>query len=171
MVLREGDKAPDFNLKDTSGKQITLNGLLGKRIVIYFYPKDDTPGCTIEACEIRDSYSIFKETNIVVLGVSSDSIESHQNFTDKFNLPFPLLADVNKSMCADYDVLVDKIVLGHTVKGITRITFLIDELGMIKKIVVGHPGTKIPITPIPTERLPSKTHNNLMDLFSLILGI
>ena len=134
MVLLEGDKAPDFNLKDTSGNVVTLHGLFGKKIVIYFYPKDDTPGCTIEACEIRDSYSIFKENNVVVLGVSSDSIESHQKFTDKFDLPFPLLADVNKSMCVDYDVLVDKIVHGHTVKGITRITFLIDELGMIKKI-------------------------------------
>tara|TARA_Y100000590_G_scaffold417332_1_gene516988 strand:- start:614 stop:1078 length:465 start_codon:yes stop_codon:yes gene_type:complete len=134
MILREGDKAPDFNLKDTLGNMVTLNEFLGKKIVIYFYPKDDTPGCTIEACEIRDSYSIFKENNVVVLGVSADSIESHQNFTDKFNLPFPLLADVNKSMCADYDVLIDKIVHGHIVKGISRITFLIDESGTIKKI-------------------------------------
>ena len=134
MILREGDKAPDFNLKDTLGNIVTLKEFLGKKIVIYFYPKDDTPGCTIEACEIRDSYSIFKENNVVVLGVSADSIESHQNFTDKFNLPFPLLADVNKSMCADYDVLIDKIVHGHTVKGISRITFLIDESGTIKKI-------------------------------------
>ncbi len=134
MILREGDKAPDFNLKDTLGNIVTLNEFLGKKIVIYFYPKDDTPGCTIEACEIRDSYSIFKENNVVVLGVSADSIESHQNFTDKFNLPFPLLVDVNKSMCADYDVLIDKIVHGHTVKGISRITFLIDESGTIKKI-------------------------------------
>jgi len=134
MILREGDKAPDFNLKDTLGNIVTLKEFLGKKIVIYFYPKDDTPGCTIEACEIRDSYSIFKENNVVVLGVSADSIESHQNFTDKFNLPFPLLADVNKSMCADYDVLIDKIVHGHTVRGISRITFLIDESGTIKKI-------------------------------------
>ena len=134
MNLREGDKAPDFNLQDTRGNIVTLNEFLGKKIVIYFYPKDDTPGCTIEACEIRDKYSIFKETNVVVLGVSADDIESHKNFTDKFSLPFPLLADVNKNMCADYDVLVDKIVHGHTVKGITRITFLIDESGIIKKI-------------------------------------
>ena len=134
MNLREGDKAPDFNLQDTRGNIVTLNEFLGKKIVIYFYPKDDTPGCTIEACEIRDKYSIFKETNVVVLGVSADDIESHKNFTDKFNLPFPLLADINKNMCTDYDVLVDKIVHGHTVKGITRITFLIDESGIIKKI-------------------------------------
>ena len=134
MNLREGDKAPDFNLQDTTGNIVTLNEFLGKKIVIYFYPKDDTPGGTIEACEIRDKYSIFKETNVVVLGVSADDIESHKNFTDKFSLPFPLLADVNKNMCADYDVLVDKIVHGHTVKGITRITFLIDESGIIKKI-------------------------------------
>ena len=134
MNLREGDKAPDFNLQDTTGNIVTLNEFLGKKIVIYFYPKDDTPGCTIEACEIRDNYSIFKEKNVVVLGVSADDIESHKNFTDKFNLPFPLLADVNKNMCANYDVLVDKIVHGHTVKGITRITFLIDESGIIKKI-------------------------------------
>jgi len=134
MNLREGDKAPDFNLQDTRGNIVTLNEFLGKKIVIYFYPKDDTPGCTIEACEIRDKYSIFKETNVVVLGVSADDIESHKNFTDKFSLPFPLLADVNKNMCADYDVLVDKIVHGHTVKGIARITFLIDESGIIKKI-------------------------------------
>ena len=134
MNLREGDKAPDFNLQDTTGNIVTLNEFLGKKIVIYFYPKDDTPGCTIEACEIRDNYSIFKEKNVVVLGVSADDIESHKNFTDKFSLPFPLLADVYKNMCADYDVLVDKIVHGHTVKGITRITFLIDESGIIKKI-------------------------------------
>ena len=134
MNLQEGDKAPDFTLQDTTGNIVTLNEFLGKKIVIYFYPKDDTPGCTIEACEIRDKYSIFKETNVVVLGVSADDIESHKNFTDKFSLPFPLLADVNKNMCADYDVLVDKIVHGHTVKGITRITFLIDESGIIKKI-------------------------------------
>tara|TARA_B100001167_G_scaffold114415_1_gene70620 strand:- start:3559 stop:4023 length:465 start_codon:yes stop_codon:yes gene_type:complete len=134
MNLREGDKAPDFNLQDTTGNIVTLNEFLGKKIVIYFYPKDDTPGCTIEACEIRDNYSIFKEKNVVVLGVSADDIESHKNFTDKFSLPFPLLADVNKNMCANYDVLVDKIVHGHTVKGITRITFLIDESGIIKKI-------------------------------------
>ena len=134
MNIREGDKAPDFNLQDTTGNIVTLNEFLGKKIVIYFYPKDDTPGCTIEACEIRDNYSIFKEKNVIVLGVSADDIESHKNFTDKFSLPFPLLADVNKNMCADYDVLVDKIVHGHTVKGITRITFLIDESGIIKKI-------------------------------------
>ena len=134
MNLQEGDKAPDFTLQDTTGNIVTLNEFLGKKIVIYFYPKDDTPGCTIEACEIRDNYSIFKEKNVVVLGVSADDIESHKNFTDKFSLPFPLLADVNKNMCANYDVLVDKIVHGHTVKGITRITFLIDESGIIKKI-------------------------------------
>jgi len=134
MNIREGDKAPDFNLQDTTGNIVTLNEFLGKKIVIYFYPKDDTPGCTIEACEIRDNYSIFKEKNVIVLGVSADDIESHKNFTDKFSLPFPLLADVNKNMCANYDVLVDKIVHGHTVKGITRITFLIDESGIIKKI-------------------------------------
>ena len=134
MNIREGDKAPDFNLQDTTGNIVTLNEFLGKKIEIYFYPKDDTPGCTIAACEIRDNYSIFKEKNVIVLGVSADDIESHKNFTDKFSLPFPLLADVNKNMCADYDVLVDKIVHGHTVKRITRITFLIDESGIIKKI-------------------------------------
>jgi len=134
MILNEGDKAPDFNLQDTEGNKVTLNELLGKKIVIYFYPKDDTPGCTIEACEIRDNYSIFKENNIAVLGVSADTIESHKNFTNKFNLPFPLLADVNKNMCEDYDVLVDKVIHGHTVKGIARITLLIDEEGIIKKI-------------------------------------
>ena len=134
MILHEGDKAPDFNLQDTEGNKVTLNELLGKKIVIYFYPKDDTPGCTIEACEIRDNYSIFKENNIAVLGVSADNIESHKNFTEKFNLPFPLLADINKNMCEDYDVLVDKVGHGHTVKGIARITFLIDEVGIIKKI-------------------------------------
>ena len=95
MILHEGDKAPDFNLQDTAGNIVTLNELLGKKIVIYFYPKDDTPGCTIEACDIRDNYSIFKEKNIVVLGVSADNIESHKSFTDKFNLPFILLLILN----------------------------------------------------------------------------
>jgi len=99
MILHEGDKAPDFNLQDTAGNRVTLNTLLGNKIVIYFYPKDDTPGCTIEACAIRDNYSVFQEKDIIVLGVSADNIESHKNFTDKFNLPFPLLADVKKHVC------------------------------------------------------------------------
>ena len=134
MEINVGIKAPNFTLPSSSGRDVSLEDFMGTKVLIFFYPKDDTPGCTIEACEIRDNYSIFKENNIAVLGVSADNIESHKNFTEKFNLPFPLLADVNKNMCEDYDVLVDKIVHGHTVKGITRITFLIDELGMIKKI-------------------------------------
>ena len=134
MNLKEGDKAPEFSLSDTNGNIINLKDLKGKKLVLYFYPKDDTPGCTIEACEIRDNYSNFTESNIVVFGVSADNKESHQSFTKKFQLPFPLLSDTNKSMCKDYDVLYNAVVDEQEVERISRVTFVIDENSIISKI-------------------------------------
>jgi peroxiredoxin Q/BCP len=134
MNLKEGDKAPEFSLSDTNGNIINLKDLKGKKLVLYFYPKDDTPGCTIEACEIRDNYSNFTESNIVVFGVSADNKESHRSFTKKFQLPFPLLSDTNKSMCKDYDVLYNAVVDEQEVERISRVTFVIDENSVISKI-------------------------------------
>ena len=98
MKLKEGDKAPDFKLKDTNGNLVELNDFKGRKLVLYFYPKDDTPGCTIEACEIRDNYSVFNDNNISIYGISADDEKSHQAFTKKFNLPFPLLSDIERIM-------------------------------------------------------------------------
>ena len=134
MNLKEGDKAPEFSLSDTNGNIINLKDLKGKKLVLYFYPKDDTPGCTIEACEIRDNYTNFTDSNILVFGVSADNKESHQSFTKKFQLQFPLLSDINKSMCKDYDVLYNALVDEKEVERISRVTFVIDENSVISKI-------------------------------------
>ncbi|WP_373538793.1 peroxiredoxin [Chamaesiphon sp.] len=104
MALAVGTKAPDFNVKDTNGNVVTLAGLAGKQVVMYFYPKDDTPGCTKQACSFRDNYSVYQDKGIVILGVSKDSESDHQAFTEKFDLPFPLLADTTGSLIAAYDV-------------------------------------------------------------------
>jgi peroxiredoxin Q/BCP len=123
MALAVGTKAPDFSVKDTNGNSVTLSGLAGKKVVMYFYPKDDTPGCTKQACSFRDNYSIYQDQGIVVLGVSKDDQTSHQAFTQKFNLPFPLLADTNGDIITAYDV--DG---GGYAK---RVTYAIDEQGTI----------------------------------------
>ena len=123
MALAVGTKAPDFDVKDTNGNTVTLAGLTGKKVVMYFYPKDDTPGCTKQACSFRDNYSVYQDKGIVILGVSKDSESDHQAFTAKFDLPFPLLADTNGSIIAAYDV--DG---GGYAK---RVTYAIDETGKI----------------------------------------
>jgi thioredoxin-dependent peroxiredoxin len=123
MALSAGTKAPDFNVKDTNGNSVTLAGLAGKKVVIYFYPKDDTPGCTKQACSFRDNYAVYQEKGIVVLGASLDNEASHQAFTAKFNLPFPLLADTDGSLAKAYDVEG-----GGYAK---RVTYVIDESGNI----------------------------------------
>ena len=132
--LKEGDKAPDFTAVDGQGKVVRLKDLRGKKVVLYFYPKDDTPGCTKEACSFRDSFAKFKKRGIEVLGVSLDSEAKHQKFAEKYNLPFRLLADTDRVICEGYGTYGEKKFMGRTYLGIHRMTFLLDEKGKIKKI-------------------------------------
>jgi peroxiredoxin Q/BCP len=134
MQLKIGDQAPDFTLKDQRGKAHTLSSYLGKTVLLYFYPKDDTAGCTKEACEIRDNFSAFKKMDTVVLGVSADSVDSHQKFAEKFSLPFPILSDPTKETINAYEAWGKKKFMGKEYEGILRISFLIDEKGTIEKI-------------------------------------
>jgi thioredoxin-dependent peroxiredoxin len=133
-MLAEGDKAPDFNAKDQDGNDIKLADFQGKKVVLYFYPKDDTPGCTKEACSFRDANDVYAEKEIKVLGVSTDDEASHRKFISKFNLPFTLLADTDKKIVNDYGVYGEKNMYGRKYMGVNRKTFLIDEQGTIKKI-------------------------------------
>lgn len=132
--LKQGQQAPDFKLKDTFGKEVSLASFKGKKIILYFYPKDDTPGCTVEACEFRDGYKLFADKNAIILGISPDNEKSHQKFTSKHNLPFTLLADINAEVSKKYDVYGEKKFLGRSYLGIYRTTFLIDEKGKIIKV-------------------------------------
>lgn len=132
--LKEGDKAPDFAVSDAAGKTVRLKDLRGKKVVLYFYPKDDTPGCTKEACSFRDSFAKFKKRGIEVLGVSLDSEKSHQKFATKYDLPFRLLADTDRAISESYGTYGEKKFMGRTYMGNNRMTFLIDEKGKIKKI-------------------------------------
>ena len=134
-MLKEGDKAPDFSSKDQNGKDISLSDFAGKRVVLYFYPKDDTPGCTKEACSFRDADDIFREKGITVLGVSTDSEKSHQKFISKYQLPFDLLADVDKKIVEDYGVWGEKSMYGRKYMGMERSTFVIDATGKISAIL------------------------------------
>ncbi len=133
-MLKEGDKAPDFNAKDQDGKDVKLADLKGQRIVLYFYPKDDTPGCTKQACSFRDADDVYRSKNIRILGVSTDSEKSHQKFISKFQLPFDLLADTEKTIVNDYGVWGEKSMYGKKYMGTFRKSFLIDEEGTIVKI-------------------------------------
>jgi len=133
-MIEEGKKAPAFKLLDQDGKTHSLKDYLGKKVVLYFYPKDNTPGCTTEACSFRDEYSVFKKSNTVILGVSADAVKSHKNFSDKFSLPFPLLSDEAKGMIEEYGVWKEKSMYGKKYFGIERTTVIIDETGKVKKI-------------------------------------
>ncbi|MBX3287987.1 MAG: thioredoxin-dependent thiol peroxidase [Acidobacteria bacterium] len=133
-MLKEGDKAPAFTGKDQNGNKIKLSDLKGTRVVLYFYPKDDTPGCTKQACSLRDSYDVFRKKGIRVLGVSVDDERSHQKFISKFDLPFDLIADTDKSIVEKYGVWGEKSMYGRKYMGTFRKTFLIDEKGKIVKI-------------------------------------
>ncbi len=134
MIMKPGIQAPDFSLYDQDGKQHSLSDYRGKKVLIYFYPKDDTPGCTTEACSFRDSYEALKLSGLVVLGISKDSVSSHKKFADKFKLPFPLLADEDTSVCQLYGVWGLKKFMGREYMGIERQSFLIDEGGKIVKV-------------------------------------
>jgi peroxiredoxin Q/BCP len=133
--LKEGDKAPDFRLKDQDGKTLSLKDYKGKKLAIYFYPKDDTPGCTAESCNLRDNYSVLKKKGYEVIGVSADNEKSHKKFATKFSLPYSLLADTEKEMVQNYGVWGEKTLFGRKYMGIIRTTFIIDENGKIEKII------------------------------------
>jgi peroxiredoxin Q/BCP len=129
-----GSKAPDFTAKDQNGNQVKLSDFIGKKVVLYFYPKDDTPGCTKEACSFRDNFEDLKKERIVVLGVSPDSIASHQKFANKYTLPFTLISDSEKEIVNLYGVYREKNMYGKISLGVVRTTFLIDEKGKIVHI-------------------------------------
>ncbi len=133
-MLKVGDTAPDFSALADDETTVTLSAFKGKSVVLYFYPKDDTPGCTIESCDFRDSLSRLQGGDVVVLGVSRDDVKSHQKFKTKYSLNFPLLADTDENICTLYDVIVEKNMFGKKVKGIERSTFLIDTHGNISHI-------------------------------------
>lgn len=131
---KEGSVAPNFAAKDANGETVRLKDLRGQKVVLYFYPKDDTPGCTKEACSFRDAFADFKKRHIKVLGVSIDSEASHKKFAAKYKLPFTLVADPDHSIADAYGVYGEKKFMGRTYLGVKRITFLIDEKGKVKKV-------------------------------------
>ncbi|MBK7860918.1 MAG: thioredoxin-dependent thiol peroxidase [Archangiaceae bacterium] len=144
-MISEGSKAPAFSLKDHSGNTVKLADFAGKQVVLYFYPKDNTPGCTTEACDFRDGHAALKKAGAVVLGVSPDSDKSHQKFIDKFSLPFPLLVDADHAVAEKYGAWGEKSLYGRKFMGIIRSTFLIGPDGKVKKAwpkvkVAGHAG-------------------------------
>ena len=133
-MVKEGDAAPDFAARDAEGNEVKLSNLRGQKVVLYFYPKDDTPGCTREACSLRDSHAAFEERGIKVLGVSLDDEESHRRFAAKYDLPFTLLADTDHAVAEAYGVYGEKNWMGKSYMGVDRKTFLIDEDGKITKV-------------------------------------
>ena len=133
-MIKEGNAAPDFTATNTDGETVRLKDLRGKKVVLYFYPKDDTPGCTKEACSFRDSFAQFRKQGIEVIGVSTDSEASHKKFTAKYKLPFTLLADTDHSIADAYGVYGEKKFMGRTYMGVKRMTFLIDEKGKVRKV-------------------------------------
>ena len=135
MQINVGEKAPEFSTTDQEGKEVKLSDYKGKKVVLYFYPKDNTPGCTAEACNLRDNYNRFISKGYEVLGVSSDSEKSHQKFIDKYDLPFRLLADTDKNIHEKYGTWVEKSMYGRKYMGTARVTFIIDENGIVEKVI------------------------------------
>jgi peroxiredoxin Q/BCP len=133
-ALKEGDKAPLFTGRDQDGKKVSLAGFKGRRVVLYFYPGDDTPTCTIQACNLRDNYALLKKEGFIVLGVSPDDERSHKKFEEKFNLPFTMIADPDHTIIDKYAVWGEKQMYGRHYLGLHRTTFIIDEEGIIRKI-------------------------------------
>ena len=133
--LKVGQKAPFFEGKDQSGNYVRLDDFIGKKVILYFYPKDNTPGCTSEACNLRDNYRELIDKGFAVIGVSGDSESSHRKFAEKYDLPFPLIADTDKKIMSDYGTFGEKKMYGKTFLGIKRTTFIIDENGIIEKVI------------------------------------
>jgi peroxiredoxin Q/BCP len=133
--LKEGMKAPVFEGIDQNGKVVRLGDFTGKKVILYFYPKDNTPGCTAEACNLRDNYDSLLKEGFAVIGVSPDSEKSHKGFSGKYSLPFPLVADTSKKILNDYGVWGEKKMYGKSYFGVIRTTFVIDEKGIIEKII------------------------------------
>ncbi len=140
-LIEEGKKAPAFTLKDQAGKSVKLSDFKGKKVALYFYPRDNTPGCTAQACSLRDGYAQLKKKGVVVLGVSPDTVESHEKFVGKYELPFTLLADPDKKVLEKYGAWGEKNMYGKKTMGVKRTTFLIDEDGKVLK-VIKRPNTK-----------------------------
>jgi peroxiredoxin Q/BCP len=133
-MIQEGKKAPDFVLASSEGGDVSLKGLRGKTVVLYFYPKDDTPGCTREACAFRDSQAVLKRKGVVVLGVSGDSLASHEKFKAKYKLNFPLLSDPDKAVAKKFGAWGEKVLYGKKTIGMIRSTFVIDGEGVVRKV-------------------------------------
>lgn len=146
-TLKEGDKAPDIKTKDQNGNDISLSDYRGKKVILYFYPKDNTPGCTAQACNLRDHYEDLKKEGFEVIGVSIDSAKKHQNFIGKYDLPFTLITDESKEVVNAFDVFGEKKFMGRTYMGTKRTTFIIDEDGIIQHII------KKPKTKTHTEQI------------------
>ncbi|MBR6668158.1 MAG: thioredoxin-dependent thiol peroxidase [Clostridia bacterium] len=134
-MLTIGMKAPDFTLADQHGAQVSLSDFLGRKVVLYFYPKDNTPGCTRQACAFAENYEAFRARNIAVIGVSKDSVASHVKFAEKYSLPFTLLADPERQAIEAYGVWQEKKMCGKTSMGVVRTTFIIDEQGVIQQVM------------------------------------
>lgn len=134
-LLKEGMKAPSFEGIDQKGNMVRSEDFAGKKLVLYFYPKDDTPGCTAEACDLRDNYKMFLKNGFAVVGVSADSEKSHKKFAEKYSLPFPIIADTGRKILEDFGVWTQKSLYGRTFLGIARTTFIIDEKGVIEKVI------------------------------------
>jgi len=134
-ILKKGDKAPDFSVPDQDGNLVSLKDYKGKNVILYFYPKDDTTGCTAEACNLRDNRPLIMKKDYEILGVSADSVKSHKKFATKYNLPFKLLADTEKDIINKYGVWGEKMLFGRKYMGIHRVTFLIDKKGVIEQVI------------------------------------
>lgn len=152
MALEEGKKAPNFKLPSTEGGEISLSDLKGRPVVLYFYPKDDTPGCTQEACDFRDSFAAFKKKGAVILGMSPDPLKAHDKFQKKYELPFTLLSDESKETLKAYGVWKKKSMYGREYMGVERTTVVIDKDGKVVKIfpkvkVTGHVAEVLGVTP------------------------
>lgn len=134
MSLKVGDKAPDFSLRDQNGNSVSLDGYLGKKVIVFFYPKDDTPGCTVEVCNFRDDFELYEEKNAVLIGISKDGEESHKKFISKFNLPFTLLCDEDHAVAEAYGAWGEKSMYGRKYMGIVRTTVVVDAEGNVEQI-------------------------------------
>ena len=134
MNFKVGDKAPNFSLRDQNGNSVSLDSFLGKKVIVFFYPKDDTPGCTVEACNFRDDYEMYEEKNAVLLGISKDGEDSHKKFISKFDLPFRLLCDEDHTVAEAYGAWGEKSMYGRKYMGITRTTVVVDADGKVEQV-------------------------------------